>query len=102
MATEAVYEIETLDIRRRSDDRMMIRGHLVKAGPGATWIYLRFSETRHTRRSSGQNFFNETSIKVGLEAGSFFRVVPGQQNSFSFATEMKACGHVDDHGKALW
>src|SRR6266508_2253332 len=101
MTAEAVYEIETLDIWRRRDDPMMIRSHLVKAGPGATWTYSRFSETRHTRRSSGQNLFNETRINDRLEAGSFFRVVPGQQNSSSFATEMKARGHVDDHEKAM-
>ncbi len=102
VAAETVDEVQAFDIRRRTDDRMMIGSHFVESGPGAAGIYFSFRQHRNARGSVRQNLFDESVIKFSFEARRFLRIIPGEQDSLPLATKMKAGRHVDDHRKFLW
>src|SRR4051812_36326818 len=79
----------------------MIRRHFIKPGPGASRIDSSLSEYRNPRSCVRQNLFHEGFVEFSFEARGLFRIVPGQQNAFTFAAKMKSGGHVDDHREAL-
>src|SRR6185503_8936288 len=97
VAAEAVNEIQPGDTRRFPDDRVMVRSHLIKPGPGATRIDFRFSQTRHASGGASQYLFYKARIEFGLEARRFLGIVPGQQYPFALAAEVKTGRHVDHH-----
>src|ERR1043165_1142946 len=100
MTAEAIDEVQTMNIRSGSDDRMVVRSHFVEPGPGATWINARFREYRNTRSGMRENLFNEGRIELSFESGGLFRIVPGQQDAFAFSSKVKPGGHIDDHREA--
>src|ERR1044072_6829265 len=100
MATETVDEVETFDVRRGTDDRVMVRSHLVKPGPRAPGIDAGFGKHGHTRSCMRQNFFDERRIEFSFKAGCLCGIVPCEQYSLPFTAKMKAGGHVDDHRKS--
>src|SRR5436190_5788959 len=102
VSAEAVDEIETGHVRRRSNNRVMVRGHLVKPRPCPAWIDSRFGEHRDAGRGMSQDLLDKSFVELSLETWCFFRVVPGQENPLPFPAKMKAGGHIDHHGESLW
>src|SRR6185295_6515536 len=101
VAAETIYEEEPFYIRRRSDDRMMIRRHFIKPRPCASRVDAGLSQNRNPRSRVGENLLNKRFIEFGFEAGRFLRIVPGEENSLPFAAKMKTGGHVYHHRKTL-
>src|SRR5947209_7752847 len=100
VTAETIGEEEAGDRGRFSYDRVVVRRHLVKTSPRALRVYFSFFKTRNTRCCARQNLFDERGIKLSLEAGRLFRVVPSEQDSSALAPEVKACGHVYYHREA--
>ena len=69
---------------------MVVGRHFIESGPGALGIHGYVFEAGHTIGSARQNFFDERRIEVGLESGRLFGIVPGEQESAAFGTEVEA------------
>src|SRR6266481_9581080 len=101
VSAEAVGEEEARYIGNRAEYGVMVRGHLIESGPGAFGIDRQMLESRDTVSSVHQNFLDEGAFKVGPEARCFFGIVPGEEKAAAFRAEVKAGGHIDDHGRGV-
>src|ERR1700732_3992155 len=100
-AAETVCQVKSSHAGSGAKHCTMIRRHIVQAGPALSPIYGQLFEAWHSIGGTRQYFLNECRIEVGLEPWRFVRVVPGQQQTQPFLTEMETSGHVDDHREAL-
>ena len=80
---------------------MVVRRHLIQAGPRTLGIHRQIREAGHAVGRAGQDFFDEGGIEIRFEAGRFFGIVPGQQKSAGFGAKVKSVRHVDDHGRGV-
>ncbi len=98
VAAEAVGAEEAGHVFDRAKDAVVVGRHFVESRPRALGIDGDVFEAGHTVGGALQNFLDECRLEVGLVAGSFFGIVPRQQEAEAFGTEVKSVGHVDDHG----
>ena len=97
MAAEAIHEIQSLKIRCRANDGVMVGRHFVQPGPASSRVDLRFGEAGNSIGSPRQNLLYKCRIEISFEAAGFLGVIPRQENSFAFPAEMKSGRHVDHH-----
>src|SRR5215469_5700382 len=99
MSTESVGAEESGYIFKRTEYAVMVGRDFVESGPGFLRIDGDIFEAGHAVSGAIEDLFEECRVKVRLKAGGFFRVVPGEQEAEAFGAEVKAVGHIDDHGE---
>src|SRR5208283_1233474 len=82
----------------RAEDAMVVGRHLVEPGPRAFGIDRDILEAGHAVSGADENLLDERRLEVSLVAGGFVGVVPRQEESEAFGSEVEAVAHVDDHG----
>src|SRR6185369_3854132 len=102
MPAESIHEKQPFNVKRWSNDRVMVRRHLVKPGPSASRIYTSLRQNRNARCGSRQYLLDEGLVELRFETRRLIRIIPGQQNPPTFAAKMKSRRHVDHHWKPLW
>src|SRR5262245_5706039 len=101
MSTKTVDEVQTLYVWRLTNDGMVVGSHFIEAGPRASWVHFGFCQHRYAKSGMRQDLFHESLIEVSFKTWRFFRIIPGKQNSLSFAAKMKPGRHVYHHRKSF-
>src|SRR5262249_16383125 len=101
VSAEAIGEEEARHISHWTEDRMMIRAHLVKAWRCPVGIQCQILEAGHTIGGARKDLLDERRFEVGLVTWRFLRIIPCQQKSPSFRTEVEAVRHVDHHRRLM-
>src|SRR6266851_4397388 len=99
MPAKPVGKKETRNFRRFAENWMMVRRHFIKPRPGALRIDRNIFEYRHTIGSAGEDLLNKARLEVSLVTRSLVWIIPCQQESAALRAEVKAGGHIDDHGR---
>src|SRR6516165_1162402 len=98
MSTESVGAEQSGYLFNRTEYAVMVGRDFVEPGPGFLRIDGDIFEAGHAVSSAVEDLLDECRVKVGLKARGFFRVIPGEQEAEAFGAEVKAVGHIDDHG----
>src|SRR5256885_6918645 len=95
MAAEPGRTPETLDLRHRAEDRLVIGGRLVKAGPRR--LDPRACKRRRTTCGLLEHLLEELPVHVGGVARALRTVAHADQHPFALRVEVERRLEIDGH-----
>jgi len=84
-----------------SENWVVVRRHLIQAGPRPLRVHREVSKAGHAVGGPGQDLFDKGRVEIHFEAWRFFGIVPGEKKAAGFGAKVKSVRHVDDHGRGV-